>query len=638
VAYVTAAPVATGGDEPAPRSRRDGVVGLVAIWIVAAAYLGRFAYRGWVPHDEGLLAHTAERVLRGELPHRDFADAYTGGLAYLHALAFRVLGVELASLRTVLLVATLAWIPAVWAIARRFVPPRVAVAAVALAVAWSVPSYFAALPSWYVLFLATYGAYALLRHLDRERASWLLGAGLCGGLAFLVKTTGLLYVAAGVLFVVELAHRRGTQARGGRALEIAGLVAVVPAVAAVLADRLGAAEMFHLLLPVAAVTAGIGWRAWRDRGMSSLDPWWLAGRLGVFALGFVLPIVPFVVGYARSGALVALWRGVFLLPQRRIVAAAYPLPPVWTAIAVAPYALVLALPGALSVRARRVSFRVGIAAIALVLVAASRPTVYRTVWYSARALLPVVCVLASVRVAAGTLAPTRRAELVLLTALTAFMALVQYPYAHAIYFCYVAPFLVLTTFALVASQPGAPSGIHFCAAAFYLAFAIACVNTGSVRTIGVAPGAPGSERTLALRRAGLAVPRPDAGVYRRLVRSIQRHAPPGAFIYAAPDCPEVYFLADRPNPTPTIYDFLDADFATEARARRILATLGEKGVDVVVVDRRPEFSPRMSPALLRPLAERYPNAVRIGWFTVRWRTPPAVGPATAAPPPAAPRS
>jgi len=51
--------------------------------------------RGWVPHDEGLLGQSAERLLAGQLPHRDFDEVYTGGLSYLHALAFEVGGVRL---------------------------------------------------------------------------------------------------------------------------------------------------------------------------------------------------------------------------------------------------------------------------------------------------------------------------------------------------------------------------------------------------------------------------------------------------------------------------------------------------------------------------------------------------------------
>ena len=44
---------------------------LLAVVLVLGAlvYLSRFVPRGWVPHDEGLIAQSAERVLRGATPH-----------------------------------------------------------------------------------------------------------------------------------------------------------------------------------------------------------------------------------------------------------------------------------------------------------------------------------------------------------------------------------------------------------------------------------------------------------------------------------------------------------------------------------------------------------------------------------------
>ena len=39
----------------------------------------------------------------------------------------------------------------------------------ALCVAWSLPNYFAALPSWYVIFFTTFGIQAFLRHVDSGR-------------------------------------------------------------------------------------------------------------------------------------------------------------------------------------------------------------------------------------------------------------------------------------------------------------------------------------------------------------------------------------------------------------------------------------------------------------------------------------
>src|SRR5437879_9279414 len=177
---------------------------LFLLCLLSATYLGMNLKRGWVPHDEGTLGQSAERLMRGELPHRDFNQPYTGGLAYLDAAAFRLFGVNLIVLRYILFAFFLLWVPAVFAIALEFCAPWPAAGITLLAVAWSVPNYPAAMPSWFCLFFATFGVLALLWHLHLMRPFWLVAAGLCGGVSFLVKTPGPYFVAGVLLFLVYL--------------------------------------------------------------------------------------------------------------------------------------------------------------------------------------------------------------------------------------------------------------------------------------------------------------------------------------------------------------------------------------------------------------------------------------------------
>ena len=96
---------------------------LIVTWIACLIYMYSNLMRGWVPHDEGALAQAAERVLQGELSHRDFDDIYTGGLALLNAAGFRALGTNLASMRWVMFLFFVAWVPAIYYVASRFVSP-----------------------------------------------------------------------------------------------------------------------------------------------------------------------------------------------------------------------------------------------------------------------------------------------------------------------------------------------------------------------------------------------------------------------------------------------------------------------------------------------------------------------------------
>src|SRR3981189_2852855 len=93
---------------------------LGAVLAIAAIYVGAHIGSGWVPADDGILSQSALRVMQGHLPHRDFAEIYTAGLSVIHALASRVFGVSLLSLRICVFLFFVAWIPAVYYIALRF--------------------------------------------------------------------------------------------------------------------------------------------------------------------------------------------------------------------------------------------------------------------------------------------------------------------------------------------------------------------------------------------------------------------------------------------------------------------------------------------------------------------------------------
>ena len=91
---------------------------------VAILYATLFIDRGWIPHDDGMLGQTALRVILGELPHRDFGDVYTGGLAYWNALSFVLFGINLVAPRILLLLSFVGFLSASYAVARRFAAPR----------------------------------------------------------------------------------------------------------------------------------------------------------------------------------------------------------------------------------------------------------------------------------------------------------------------------------------------------------------------------------------------------------------------------------------------------------------------------------------------------------------------------------
>ena len=613
----------------AGRSRRGHVLGLTVVWLVAALYLHSFAYRGWLPHDEGQLAHGAERVLHGELPHRDFDEPYTGGLSGLYAAAFAVLGVRLTAIRTTLVVVALLFVPFVYAIAARFAPPHAAALVTLLCFGSSFPVYFAGLPSWYNLFFATLGTYALLRHLDTGRRRWLVVAGLAGGLGILVKSVGAYWVAAALLHLVyrEQLDAAPTPA-GGRPsvllmLDALAMAVLVGLLLALVRTRSAPMEVLHFVAPGAALAALVVWSEWHHGGPSLPRLARLARTLVPFAAGVLVPVAAFLLLYLVGGGWDDVWRGMVVLPRRRLESAAVALPSPWTLRAALPYAALLAWPAAVSVRVERIALAILVPILAALALRLHDPSINVPISDSIRPICPAVvlvgCFLLGRAARTGSLTPKRRAEMMLLLSVAALTSLIQFPYSSGVYFAYVAPFVILAVTAVVTSRGGAPLRLHLAVAAFYLAFAVIYVHP---RNTAILAGPPGERALLDLERGGLEVSRGDEALYTRLVREIQRHSAPGDFIYAAPDSPQIYFLSARRNATHTMYDFFDPDFGsdTHARTERILRALEEKQVQVVVINWRPPFTPWIARDLVDALRRRYPNEVPLPPFSVRWRS------------------
>src|SRR5579863_4921207 len=146
--------VPEGPSTPGEQSRPPSPTSRTWFWfafvfVISALYMAHELRRGWIPSDDGTLAESAERVLHGALPHRDFRELFTGLLSYLNAAAFRMLGTNLASMRYVLFLFFLAWLPAFYYAASRFVSAPLTAATTLLAVVWGLPNCATPMPSWY---------------------------------------------------------------------------------------------------------------------------------------------------------------------------------------------------------------------------------------------------------------------------------------------------------------------------------------------------------------------------------------------------------------------------------------------------------------------------------------------------------
>ncbi len=612
---------------------RTSVAGVLTV-MLSVLYLADTLHSGWVPHDTGQLGQTAERVLDGEMQHRDFDEPYTGGLGYLHAMAFRLLGVRAESMRWMLLCYFGLFVSAVYFIAIRVTSAWVAVPVTLLCAALSVPLYSAGLPSWYNLFFATFGLLALLQHLDTGKRRWLFWSGCCAGCSLLMKITGLYFVAVGLLYIAYQSSVAGVRGSGR-----SRVYAIVITVACVLFAGLGAlftrgsnplANAAHFTLPLIGISACLVFQVWSaGRTAPAARIRDLARLMLPYCLGVAWILGLFVLPYAMTGGLEDLYRGLFVLPAARLAHAALAPPDLkWMVLSLPVLGILLA---GLFKPARSLNRPVVLWAFAVlltgVLFASQSPGGYLCLFQAMRNLIPLV-VLAGVCLLVSRRAVEDRTALFLVMAAAALCSLVQYPYAYGTYFFYAAPLMILAVLYLVTCQPYAPKALFAALLVFALIAAVVRIPQPDPRLLNGLQMPAFPTATMNLARCHFHVYREDARVYTELVELIQKLTPEGGYIYAAPDCPEVYFLSGRRNPTRTFYElFQESD---GDRRQSLLDMLQRRQINVVVINHHPPFSEALAEGTLGALSVLYPHQqVFLGsrrpdapptkLFTVFWR-------------------
>jgi hypothetical protein len=594
--------------------------GLVALPVVHA---------GWIATDEGVLAHSAQRVLQGDLPQRDFDDVYTGGLAMLDAGVFRVLGTRLIALRLPLVIAFALWTLAVYAVARRFTSTPGAALVTVLADVWTIPCYPAAMPSWYTLFLFTAGTAALCVYVERRRPIWLVVAGLAGGMAITIKITGLYYVAAALLVFVFLERQDEATAevptrasdRVYAVVVTALLLAFVAALVLVVRQMVGLfGPLLHFVSPSAALVAVLLVLEWRG---PAARPWTtrmarLASFVGPFLLGVAVPIAVFLVPYLVAGAMRPLAYGVFVLPRKRFDFVTLPPGSLRTVAWAIPWFVVLTMPAW-----RPRWYRT--AAVGLPLLVALIPIVidggigYRTLWRIFNHLdWTVVLIGAWLVESLPDVPPVRRAQLWLLLCMSALASLVRFPYAGSYYILYFAPLAMLAILGVVTTRRGGAGQLPALVGAFLLVVGVTCAATRRFSIWGT-PATP-VWAYVPLAGTGITVPPADRDTYDRAVALVQAHTAPDAYTYAGPDLPQIYFLSQRRDPARTLYDFFDDATTYDAD---VLRAIDAHHVTAVTINTAATFSPAMGAKLRAALRDRFPDSAVAGPFIIRWRGSPA---------------
>ena len=203
------------------------------------------------------------------------------------------------------------------------------------------------------------------------------------------------------------------------------------------------------------------------------------------------------------------------------------------------------------------------------------------------------------------------------------MNLTQYPYAFGIYLLYCLPFFLLGLFLAfeeheASPRPATPFRAQILLPLALIAFALIWVVPSDIREHGVGfkqqvRGEVGLEPRLGIRL--------DTDQNRALEATLQiirEHSSPQQAILAFPDSPEIYFLADRKNPTPAFYDFFNPSFSY----LHYLEIAQTQGVRVIQINLKPEFSRPLTPSEIDAFRKVFPFQALTGHRLLLWRDPP----------------
>jgi len=598
----------TAHKPPAARSYR---IALLVTLIVTTIYLSTMRNHGWIAHDEGLLAHSAERILAGESPHIDFQDPYTGGLSYWHAQVFRVLGTSLTSLRTILIGVAILAVIAWFLITARFLRPVSASVVTLVCLVWSFPNYFAALPSWYNLMFASWTTWAILKYSDQLKPRFLVLAAFTIGLSILCKITGI-YALAATLFAILFIHLNHDPAGGPSAKHSkynswqlmigAGLLGVTYCTLLffLVDGRVSISNLALFCIPGTILMVVVFWQSQIAKTHSTSVSQLGLHTLLIIAIIHVVLIV-FCYGYFDRGAMTELLQGVVILPTARLAGATFSPPsPHWLLLTI-PLGLLIYYDRQILKTAKLPVIITVILIGAILITFGDISVVYRIAFRSGHLLLPVIVTVGStilIKSRKDFISKAIRNRLFILLMFAAALSLMQYPYSSGIYFCYTSPFLILAFTAIVARTPNFNRQLWGSVATLVGIFSVIWINFSNPRTVGVFHQQASEMVTLDLPRGGLKIPTVGYDEIKPTIDYIRKHSQPNEYILAGPDCPQFYFLANRKNPTPQFYDLFQASVIRGWRGKghnttveqELKTAIENRDIKLVVINTIPEFS------------------------------------------------
>lgn len=602
--------------------------------------------------DEGYFLEQASRVLRGDLPYRDFDTLYTPGLLYLHAALLALTGgAHVVPLRVVGLLARVLLSGGLYVLCRPLVRPAFAVlpGLYVLIGLDQVPQTWEPHPGWpsAAVTVLTVCAFARLPTVaPRRRIYWLIAIGAATALVFAFKQNAGVFLGSALIVFTAwqgVAGGSTTVTPQLRAAQVALLPGLVLMAAWIIRPHASLAIAAYFLAPLVVV----GVAALSNGSVSSagrpLRGWFKT--IGFLALGYLVITVPWVtVLLVLLEGKVELVKGFVGVVDQDILWSPLTGPSggAWASLLGGAVAVVAATRARHNwlLRMAASGGAVGFAVCGVLLTAQPGETAWHAIAETPQRTalgLPIVLPVVSIALGAwwSVRSPPTRAtwRLRWMTVASALILLTEYPRIDEVHLAWSAC-LALATGAVVLGQASASlarrwtlHGVNhgvLVAALVAVPAATALPNLVS-RTEGFIDTSRVARLTVladppAVR--GLAVSDSQVAGLVAVAQHVRATTAPDEPIFVYPSSPLLYVMTERSNPTRYAHLYPGAASADDLRG--IIAALGEIPVRVVIVSAA-ALSFWGPPAANQPLedylARSYTEVARFGEYRVLGKSP-----------------
>lgn len=496
-------------------SRRRLWLAFATVCASNLALLWFFHNRYWYPTDDGFYAHIAQRLLSGEALNRDIQDIHPGYIHFVHALALRVFGPDLVSLRYPMVAAAFIQAIVVFVLLRRR-GLWLAVAAAFATNALGIVQFMSPNAHWYCLPMAIGLAWWLIA-IPHGR-SRLIGAGVILGTLTLFRHLTGVWVAMAVILLALL--ERSTDGRGRQlVLMRAQIVIMLAAVVGYLywsPDTDPGGLILMGIWPIAV----LGWMLVNGRTRNR-D---VAAVVGQLLAGTFVPTIPFVLYHVLNGS---------------------------TSVLIHDLVVVAGAESRLDIFGQGWFTLLPLAALHQALTSFDLVLIVNGLYWT---ILPAISLVNGVLVV-GALRRGADARTLALPVIAVFYAMVAMFYAGPLYLSYV---VGLGLLGVMWQLPGKAPLFRSVSTAVAVVLSVIAVifHAGQTRErtpVQILRGDRvttfGALEDCGLPRCSLMIGASDVVAYGGLVNTIEEETAPGEFILALPNDAELYFLPGRRNPT-----------------------------------------------------------------------------------------